>query len=299
MHKKPLHTRGSVTVLAALSIALLLVAVGYKVAHRDVDAEIVKNIIASPSFSAPLFETDSDGDGLPDWQEALLGTDPNDPDSDGDGSPDTFAARKSETKSNSSPSPSSSPADILGERLMSEYLSLKESGAYTDARGQLIGEKLASNLRANAEFIPYAAGDFTTTNDLSYERMLAYRAAMRDALAPMLSLGEAEFVIYARYVESKDAAAIQELLEVSDVYATAAKATSKIVVPKDVLDTHAEVVNALSFYAAVLSEMVTYAYDPVASFALLRTYSEAEKHLFTSFDTLSAYYVFKYREKNQ
>lgn len=35
-------------------------------------------------------ETDTDGDGVPDWMEAIWGTDPNKPDSDGDGFDDGF-----------------------------------------------------------------------------------------------------------------------------------------------------------------------------------------------------------------
>jgi hypothetical protein len=296
------QTSGSITVVAALSVAALLIAMVYQFTKPNQNLERGRIVINPPIFVIPIPEEDSDGDGVPNWQEKLIGTDPKNKDTDGDGEVDTYKSilyTQSEITLGGSASSTIilSPADELGNRLISEYASLKQSGAYTNDRGVLIGEKLANSIRQITPFEPRILEDIKSDPDTSYERMISYRSAMQDIFSPLLSLNEAEFVIYGKFVENKDRVALGEFLDIADVYQEVADAAAEIIVPIDAVDQHLDAVNALSFYAEVLRNMVRYSYDSVASFALLRTYAQADQYLITTFNSLSLYYVLKYQEK--
>ncbi|PIR86417.1 hypothetical protein COU13_01005 [Candidatus Kaiserbacteria bacterium CG10_big_fil_rev_8_21_14_0_10_43_70] len=301
MAQEPQKNRGSLTVIAAFSVAALLIAIVYQVKKTEERMNERQIVVAPPTFTVPAPEQDTDGDGVPDWQEALIGTDPNNPDSDGDGEKDTYTSisyiQSSITPDIDVRSEDLTPADELSTRLLSEYTSLKQIGAYTEDRGLLIGEKLAGSINQTTSFEPRITDDIQSDSDTSYGRAIAYRLEMQEVFSPLLSLSEAEFVIYGRFIESRDSKALSELLEIADVYESVANDASEIVVPEDALDEHLDVVNSLAFYAATLKEMVRYSYDSVASFALLRTYAQAEEYVFTTFNTLSSYYVLKYREE--
>jgi len=294
------QTGGSITVVAAVSVAILLIAIVYQLTKTEEAADSGRIVVIPPTFVAPIPEEDSDKDGVPNWQETLIGTDPFNPDSDGDGQKDTYTSiayiQSNVTPALSIDSEALSPADELGNRLISEYMTLKRTGAYTNERGISIGEKLSENIRQITPFEPRDAENIKSDPDTSYERVLLYRSAMQEIFSPLLSLEEAEFVIYGRFVQERDTAALQTLLDTADVYESVANSAALITVPEDAVDEHLDVVNALSFYAAVLRDMVRYSYDSVASFALLRTYAQAEEYVFTTFNTLSSYYVLKYRE---
>lgn len=86
----PRNTR----IIGASLIAVIMVAGGYFLPGfqfpktKAVNAELTDDLLAS------YVAKDTDSDGLPDWQEALYGTDANKADTDGDGISDGEAVRK-------------------------------------------------------------------------------------------------------------------------------------------------------------------------------------------------------------
>lgn len=72
--------------------ALLILSVGIyvKIPTKNKQLALQKESasLLANSTSTDLATRDSDGDGLPDWEERLYGTDPFNPDTDGDGTPD-------------------------------------------------------------------------------------------------------------------------------------------------------------------------------------------------------------------
>jgi hypothetical protein len=300
--ERPQKNRGSITVVAAVSVAILLIVMVHQISKPSELSGQGRIIVDPPSFTIPLPEDDSDGDGVPNWQEILVGTDPNRTDSDGDGVVDTYKSisyKQSDFISDQTASSSIplSPADELGNRLIYEYVSLKQSGAYNDGRGVQIGEKLANSINQITPFEPLTREEIKVDIDTSYERVVHYRSDMQDIFAPLLSLNEAEFIIYGKFVKNKDRVALSELLDFADIYEDVANKAANIEVPVDAIDVHLDAINALSFYAAVLRDMVRYSYDSVASFTLLRTYAQADQYLLTTFNSLSSYYVLKYQKK--
>lgn len=179
-------------------------------------------------------------------------------------------------------------ADAFGE-LIGAYIGLKQSGAYTQETGERIANNVASSVDAKISYTLFQASDIKTDADVSYKRMLAYRSDMRTALLPLLQNTEAEFGIFARYVETGDKSNLEKLSAIAERYEKAAVNAEDVVVPEDAVRYHADVVNSLLQFSATLKQMVKYADDPIASLALLRAYNDAELYVFTSFNSLASY----------
>lgn len=179
---------------------------------------------------------------------------------------------------------------ILGT-LIDSYISLGEDSA----KGELesLAFQAAEGARVPILYTELSPEEFETSADTSYERMLKYRNDLRIATEPLLVNNEAEFAVFARYVETGDRGYLQELRLIATRYQEAGTRAREVIPARDALLYHVQIVNALNEFAAVLDTMARFADDPIASIAVLRAYNEAERHMFTSFNALSAYYASK------
>lgn len=178
--------------------------------------------------------------------------------------------------------------DAFGN-LIGTYVNLKQSGAYTPATGERVANNVASSVEAPVSYEQFAKSDVKTDANTSYERMLAYRSDMRTALLPLLQNTEPEFAVFAHYVETGDKNSLANLETIAGRYQKSAVSAGNIVVPRDAVKYHADVINSLLQFSATLLQMVKYADDPMASLALLRTYNEVELSVFNSFNALASY----------
>src|SRR3989338_4430007 len=174
--------------------------------------------------------------------------------------------------------------------VVEEYLSLQEQGIYTEDAGAKSAEKMAQDLIAPLSYRTYTAADISTASDTSYGRMLAYRTDLQVSLAPLLKNTQAEFEIFASYVDTKDTAYLEKLRAAAQNYRAAANATARVVPPKDALAHHLAVLNALEKFAVALDTLAANADDPFASVVVLRSYNQAETNVLTSFASLAKYY---------
>ena len=174
--------------------------------------------------------------------------------------------------------------------VVEEYLSLQEQGIYTEDAGAKAAEKMAQDLIAPLSYRTYTAADISTASDTSYGRMLAYRTDLQVSLAPLLKNTQAEFEIFASYVDTKDTAYLEKLRAAAQNYRAAANATARVVPPTDALTHHLAVLNALEKFAVALDTLAANADDPFASVVVLRSYNQAETNVLTSFASLAKYY---------
>lgn len=174
-------------------------------------------------------------------------------------------------------------------QIIGEYNGLQATGAYSAAAAEEAASRIAPNVYANVTYERYSASDIQTDPDSSYARMLAYRADLQNALQPLLNNTQAEYALYAAYLDTGDTGHLRALQSVATNYSTAAKAVAKIVVPADIATTHIALLNSLSRFGATIEDLVAHADDPIASMALLRTYNDVETDVVTSFAKLAQY----------
>lgn len=182
---------------------------------------------------------------------------------------------------------SSIGADVMNQ-LIGTYVVLKQNGGYTQADGEAVANTLAEYLRAEISPKISTKADLATTNDTSYNRMLVYRADLRESFAPLLENTAAEFEIFALYVDTRDEKYLKQLLTAAARYREAADQTIRVVVPADLASYHLALVNALEEFATTLEQMAGVGDDAFASLALLRTYNSAETRLLNAFNALAS-----------
>jgi hypothetical protein len=179
---------------------------------------------------------------------------------------------------------------MVTAELIGSYAGLQESGTASPDTVAQIASDIAPNVRAVITYPTYQISDLTTDSNTSYERMLAYRTDLRTAFAPLLKNTDAELDLYAKYVETSDPQYLTKLLTAAENYRAAASSTLKVVVPRDAVNYHIAVLDAMQEFAATITAMATHPNDAIANTALLRSYNTAEADMLNSFNNLSAYY---------
>ncbi len=152
-------------------IVIATILVGGAFAYAEYRNTQSKKLVYSSPISAVINELpsdlqsqDSDNDGLKDWEEILLGTDPHKADTDGDGTSDGEEARAgrnplvkgpndsaSETSKNGVAAAELSSTDKLARDFFTRYMELNQQGMAADAGSQteLIGQIMQNGLVLN------------------------------------------------------------------------------------------------------------------------------------------------------
>ncbi|MFQ5540646.1 MAG: hypothetical protein ACE5F4_00105 [Candidatus Paceibacteria bacterium] len=209
---------------------------------------------ASTSRSA---ETDSDGDGVPDWKETLLGLDPSSPDTDGDGVPDgewvaqnAGAAAFTSTSAENAPAYVApnilAPSDALGREVFAAYLALKEGGSLDEtAILESVDDIVARRTEEGGTAKHYGVADLTVTPDDSASAIAAYRAQVDRAIARANAVPEYELKTVYTLLETSDLSYAGILLDNADIYRSIADELLSITVPAARASVHITLVNAL------------------------------------------------------
>lgn len=194
----------------------------------------------------------------------------------------------------SATSTSGDPIAMIGPvvvaQLAGTYAGLQDQGALSQSTIQANAASIAQNIKAAVTYKTYAVADIKTSSDTSYQALLSYRDHMRGALAPLLQNSQNELDLYAKYVETSDTTYLTTLTAQAQNYRAALSATAAITVPRDAVNYHRDILNAISKFTATIEQMAAHQGDVLAEAALLRNYNDAEAAMYGSFDALSRYY---------
>ncbi|MBP9757940.1 MAG: hypothetical protein KBD06_05035 [Candidatus Pacebacteria bacterium] len=180
---------------------------------------------------------------------------------------------------------------MIAAEILGTYAQIRDSGEeYTKEDLRSAAAKIAEHMKAVVAYAPFDNSDFKTDSDSSTERVRSYRDDMVNALKPLSSIPSAEYVIYGHYVETSDPIYIQQLKDAAESYRQSANNAALIVVPRDAVNYHRDLLNSLRAFASVLDGLASHGDDPFASVALLRTYNDKEKGIYDAFDNMRAYY---------
>lgn len=295
------HTSGKIIAATLFGVALLAYAIWkspyFKPPQAIPAAETARpsaqNLLESEQYSA-----DSDGDGLRDWEEVLLGLNPNNPDSNGDGITDgdeIAAARKvfEESGQSSVTTASSTRTDSLTREIFSAYIQSKQQGAYD---GQAFDFMIAQATNAQFASRPtarYTRNDITTTPDTSAERTLKYQQEFQAAITPVTTITEYELTTYGRAIETGSADEFDKLITAATVYDTIAQTLLSLTVPEDAAQAHLDLVNSFDTFSQILMVMGSNPEDPVLTFVSTRNFIEGEDAIKTAYSQMDIYFTLK------
>jgi hypothetical protein len=308
---KYLPSRKFVTVLSIIVVFVLVVTAFSFRGKSDFSYDTKSNPLIATTASSSLEtfkQIDSDHDGLPDWQEALYGTDPKNPDTDGDGTPDGEEIKEGRDplKANTAPA-GQEPNDKADKsqieadnKAVDEYNNLNASQKF--AR-DLLSEYIASQ-PADRQMSQSEQDDFVL-NMLNRVPVKADASVTKESDLNIVPANDASSKSYSynyykiteelRSFIGKDigymstmlsnqtptTASIEKkkIIDVTNSYKKVITELIKIAVPADFSDSHLKMINDMENMISQDMDMIDFSTDPVKSYSSYTAYVDSYSDL--------------------
>lgn len=305
--------------IPAATLFSVALVVGAYVLARSVEAPSPAQASEELALLSAIAAKDSDGDGLPDWEEALYGTDPRTTDTFSLGMNDGVAVAKGLIVpkaiadieiATGTPAGSrdigyavagiTAPADgsltdAFAKEFFSLYLAAKQGngggGLSETQAGALAGEMMN---RAAQSLTP--AADFKTMRDITVsgtgtDAMRAYAVAVEDIFLKNTSSATTSELLYLHYaVENDDAAALARLGAIAKAYRDSAVGLAALAAPRELAAEHLALVNALARMSQIIGDFARVHTDPLTTMLALEQYVPAAQSLGAVFTDIGTAY---------
>lgn len=292
----------TINIVVALVIATTLMGGAYILSSPGgftniATAESTKEILEAYAVK------DTDNDLLPDWQEALYGTDPENPHSVNASVTDSeavaqglvqpkFSAEVPVTVSiDDIPGELASPdslTDRFARELFEQYLENKGADPATPEQiSAFTNDAVASLLREQGEVGSYTRNNVRIGSSGSASLRIYAEAAEAAFDSNEPSDGKSELAYLRKGMMDQDPAALAKLKSISATHGEIADALLSVSVPPDAVDGHLRIVNALKATGAGLAKASGVKSDPLLAMLGLAAYGHASDELIAGFATLA------------
>lgn len=258
---------------------------------------------------------DSDGDGLPDWQESLYGTDPHKTDSLGLGMTDGQAVAKGlivPKAVTALPGISSAPVsyDANGlppasaggtltaaftQNFINLYLAARQANGGNDLTDAQIQSVAAQSIQSLG-MLAAAAPDYKKVSDIRVDgsggdAMRAYAVDAQNIIATNRSGTSKNEVSYLKdAVEKGDTAALSSLSAIAKSYRTTAVGFAQLSAPVELGGIHLRLINSLMRLSEVINDMSRVNDDPLATIIALEQYPNVVQSFWSAMDDVGKAY---------
>jgi len=249
--------------------------------------------------------TDTDQDGLKDWEEVLWKTDPNNPDTDGDGVNDgdevvqgrspvgqgNLSAKTISGTYISNQEETLTETDKFSRAFFEEYLLAKQT---TGSKvSPITQENIIQELMENQKpFVPKTY----TRNDLFIEptvSLKSYGNNLGKALSsnPLPQGQKHEIDIFEAAIASERAQDLAGLSPIIDSYKSILRLLLALRVPEKATDPHLNLINKISKVIESIESMRSFFEDPIRSLPAIAAYSPGVKELTNSFAAFEIFFL--------
>jgi hypothetical protein len=262
------------------------------------------NATSTHDLLASYAAKDTDGDALPDWEEALYGTDPNNAHSfqagvtDGDAvargliKPEFASATSTPVDINSIPG--STPAadtitDSFSRSFFESYLRSRTSTTPPTSE-ELVAfvESQLNTLEQGRASAPAYTASRVRVSGAGSDAAIAYAAAVEKILtSPSVPYTKNELTYYSDAVLQDDAQALKAVQVIAKGYTDASRDVLGLPVPIEEQSAHLHLANALSAMGAVLTDMAALNTDPLRAMLGIGRYEAAHQQLTNAFIELT------------
>lgn len=235
---------------------------------------------------------DTDADGLPDWQEALYGTDPVNPNSfsaeltDGEAvaqgllTPQSLASKvpKDEGMISGLDVADDSLTARFSREFFARYFSTRGNAPpsseevlvfVNDAVAELSAERLATDA--------FTVNDLELSPNTGAEALTNYAALVEDALVEnSVPADRTDLEYFAEAVEKGSADSLSKLADISGGYEAVASALMAIPAPEEVALAHLELANALARLGEATGDLAALKSDPIRTLLGIGGYRQYE-----------------------
>ncbi len=233
------------------------------------------------------YKRDTDGDGVPDWKERLLGLDPAKKDTNGDGISDAQqVAQAEQTLANALPTSSKTPqTDTLARTIFGTYIQTKQQGTYNPKTFKYVVAQAVDTPFSSSVLhtYTYTKKDIHTVKATEVN-IRKYRTDFSNALEELRAIPEYEFTTLSRAYTQKNEADFATLRDDAKIYMHVRDALASITVPETLIDSHIELLHAYTDFAKTLSSIAKNHSDPVEELVMTRdflTYEDAIKAVYS------------------
>jgi len=307
---------GNWRILAATVFSVVII-IGTYLFARGVEAPPVAQASTETALLQAIATKDSDNDGLPDWEEALYGTDPQAADSRHLGMTDgqavakglivpkaiadvSFATASSSDSLLIDPSLPPAPADgtltaAFAKNFFALYLSAKQQkgGAdLTESETSAIADQALSTLSSAITPAP----DFKSAKDLTVsgsgpDALKAFAASAEAVLLNNKANATTSEINYLKYaILGGDTAAFTHIISIAKAYRDSAVGLAVLPVPKELADADLALVNAMMRVSEITSDFTRAKTDTLATMLALKQYPQAVLNLGSSFINIGKIY---------
>jgi hypothetical protein len=288
-------TKRTFSTPVALIIGALLIAGAY----------FIPRLLATPRAEAgttddllkAISTKDTDGDGLPDWEEALYGTNPNKSDTNGYGMTDSQAVAKglivpkAVTPAAPVASGSSTPADLkyvpggapapgslteqFAQNFFAQYLASHQGGKTlsTDDMTTFVTTAIQQLQQSQSQQDAFVLSEVKVSGS-GAQAVHAYAVAAEAAFtANTVQLPKSELLYLSDAISKNDASAIGNIEKIAAAYTNTAKALAALTVPNELATRHLALANALAQMGIVTGEFAAVNRDPILTSVALASYT--------------------------
>lgn len=285
------------TNILLILVAILLVGGSFVFAeYRNKQAEDIyqaKDLTASTNdiTTAPQ-EVDTDGDGSKDWEEILVGTNPNDPKS----KPSTTKSSAT-TDLTATPPEKLSQIDLVSRDFFARYMELRQLGASKDKASQ---EELARTTAGNISLskpADYSIDEILTKSDTSNAAVIQYGNEISAIFKKYAIQSRNEAVITKESLDKEDPEILKEIDPIILSYKNIINSLIKVAAPQSMATMHLDLVNAMNGSLFVAQSLRNSDADAIKGVQAVVYYQVVSQQLYNAFSAIKSY--FKYLGINE
>lgn len=277
--KSILPSKKFLTVLGSFVILVLVViGVSYLIRNKKISTDKLPANIKSVDYSfSDIYNKDTDGDGLPDWQENILGTDKDKSDTDGNGIND-----KEQLKSEALPTGANenTATDEFSREFFAAAMALKGSGGFNDENIKTLVETSTKTLSEKTVEKKYSLKDLKTKETTNSS---AITKSYIQKISPVFKTLSAENYSYLNDIssayENDNEGTLSKLDPVIKKYSDIEKTLATLEVPQGIALAHLNILNTMAQLNTSLVSIRNGFTDPLTAFLAISKYPDGINEL--------------------